>query len=238
MPSNSPNSAIPHKEKPTRISIGIDKSQLEASVTISSVYFEGEVPPECDPRSTLILPEIPCGERDRVLGAYLAKWNQIESINEFLVGQALKLQPWESAPVTTLGLNANAFQGLVNGLAEQQLTEADVQKINKYLEGYKVRNTKRNKIVHGTWTCSVKIGSNECKHPVVTCHEWLRTYTPNLASERKKLAKADLKALAKYSFSIKEIEKAIQELSQFHEDHHNIAKLFEGPPKEPVEKSP
>lgn len=212
------------KEFPEMLSIEVDRSQLKSSPTITNILFSNKLPDTYDRLTTLILPEIPCAERDQVLGAYLAAWNKIEAVNDSIITSLLNFEMWDAAPITTLGLNVSAFNDLISGLAEQSETEAQAETINKYLIGYKVRNTKRNRIVHGKWLCRLQIGAKEDRIPYILDHKWLRTYTPSSSVDRAKLAQSDPKAIGKFSFTIKEIQNATKEITTFVTDSRNSLK--------------
>lgn len=151
VPTDAQHREMPDSELPTRISISIDPREMRGSASISAIHFAGTEPPNFDPRTAIVLPRISCAERDQAVGAYLAAWNKIEAKNEFLIARSLRLEMWEAAPITTLNLNANAFCDMLLGIGEQKLEKSTATLLSRYLDGYKVRNTKRNELytAHG-----------------------------------------------------------------------------------------
>lgn len=206
---------------PTHFSIGLDPKRWRGGLPALGWRRPDEPLGDADPRYTFTL-EVPLGERDSVIGAYVAAWDDFEALKNRVVAVSMRMEVWQAEPVIALGLNVNALYDLVTGMCGNRLDDPLMGRLTHFLEGLKVRNTKRNRIIHGYWLCRILVANDTDGSFFISSSTWLRLYVPSSQVDRKKLSMGDKAAIGKYRFTIRELKAASDELISFCRDYADL----------------
>lgn len=153
---------------------------------------------------------LPTEERDRVLGAYMDAFSNLEGSVDRLI-QALLGTDWEAARALSSVLYSQQRIKLVEALAAVRVPDKIAKKIANQCVRLSKRNMRRNHIVHGSWLEYVTIDDDHYTQ------EWIRTYTPSDPSLAAIHDLTDSRLLGTYSFTIAALTKATIHVQEMHD---------------------
>lgn len=118
-------------------------------------------------------------ECDRILGAYLRAWNQIE------ISLAALLSHLADSNTTTGYILSQAISDwrtrreIIEALGNARLKKADQAQLLDLMEQVQRANTKRNRLVHGSWTLLINIHRDQHGTKRAVTGKWIRADWPS-----------------------------------------------------------
>jgi hypothetical protein len=136
-------------------------------------------------------PEPPDEECDRILGAYLRAWNQIEHALEALFTKLVDNQA--ASYIVFHGVNdVGALRRIIEALAKARLKTRDQKTTATLMEQVENATRRRNRLVHGQWMMMISIHRDKAGIERARTAKWVRAYIPvdlELWAEMQKNAK-------------------------------------------------
>ena len=168
-------------------------------------------------------PEPPVPECDRILGAYLRAWNQVEHGLSQLFTKLIDTNQ-DAAYIVFHGIpDAGARRRILEALANSRLNKAGQKKLFDLMERLANATQRRNRIIHGEWMMMIQIHRDKTGTERARTATWVRAYMPvdlELFHEMHK----NPKTRKQYRYEIKtivnitnEAQKFARELMQFAE---------------------
>ena len=182
------------KEPPkanAEISKFVSQSQVDAGATVND--------------TTLVIPDMPKEDRDRLLGIYMGRVSALEGVLQILLWRLLQTDMATSFSVFTL-LGFRQLEELLPALSRIALKDVDQKSLTSLCRRLNKFAAKRNKIVHGRWNTHLSVSAKDGK-PVIENTEWMRVFAPTDPSQQAKIGK-DQKITSKYQFSLDNINQA------------------------------
>jgi hypothetical protein len=155
-------------------------------------------------------------ERDRVLGAYMGAWNQLESAISDMLQKLLGVHRTAADVLLSVGINQNTIRELIVALGEHRLDQQTQKELQKLIEQARSLTTKRNRIVHGVWSVNIQVNKDTSNTAT-----WERYYPPANPKTLEKMSGPSAKATVQdqHRFSIGRIKAITQET-------HDLATLM------------
>jgi len=159
-------------------------------------------------------PENTPAECDAVLGEYLRAWDQMEIRLVPLFSKMLGTHQNATLVILEAGINQPTLRDMLKALGHFRLTERDQSNLTSLLRRWSNASTKRNRIVHGNWTLSIKMVKGPSGKRDHTKSEWKRVYQPANPEIKKHIFSetGDAKTKAKYLFTLNDISKATADI--------------------------
>lgn len=151
--------------------------------------------------------EISVEECDRCLGHFMRTWDQIEMA---LFNMFRKLIDTDMVTANTIfrsGINLRTLREITQQLGKNRLQPADQAKLKALLGRFQKASTKRNRIVHGSWTIHLEMSPKPRPKPLTAkSAKWIRQSLPSDREEFEKLMRGKSKKLeAAYLFTPKQL---------------------------------
>jgi hypothetical protein len=113
-------------------------------------------------------------ECDRVLGAYLRAWNQIEHALEALISKLIESNPTTGHIISASISDWRTRRELIEALAAGRLRKSDKLTVSGILDKVSRANTKRNRLVHGKWTLLINVHRDKDGAKRAVVGKWVR----------------------------------------------------------------
>lgn len=184
-------------------SVMSDKKPDEGEKTISRMIAQAQAAGVKVETTTLLIPDLPTTDRDRILGTYMNGVSQLEAALQGLLWKLMHTDlPTTRCVFTMLGFRQ--LDDLLPALGRIALTDDDHKKLTSLCRRLRKTAIKRNRIVHGSWLKELSVGS-DCGKPNVEKAIWARSFTPTDPQTESRIH-SDPKIKAKYYFSLDDIQ--------------------------------
>lgn len=147
-------------------------------------------------------------ECDYILGAYMRRWGNVEIAMASLIRKLLDTDMTTAQIVIRALQNMQAQRELALELGKHRLKNTtDVKTLDKLMDRVKSAATRRNRIVHGTWTVFLEMPPKPAPKPLTAkSAKWVRRYDPVMAEDQEKLmTRKSQKLAAAYEFCPEQI---------------------------------
>jgi len=144
-------------------------------------------------------------ECDRVLGAYLRSWGQIDHALRKVFSKLADTNQAASYILFQGTTDAGARRQIIEALGNSRLKKADQTKLASLLERAKTAAGRRNRIIHGDWLIHIQIHTDKKtgKERARTA-TWMRAYAPVDLEQYDEIHK-NQKVRNQYRYSIQTI---------------------------------
>lgn len=149
-------------------------------------------------------------------------WDQIEIQLLPLFNSMLGTHQNATHVLLRAGINQPTLRDILNAIASFRLRKADQNKLASLLRCWKSASTKRNRIVHGSWTLSITMIKGPSGKRDHTKSAWVRFYYPSDPAILHKMMskKKEQKLTATHQFTIANITRATDDVRKLAGDIH------------------
>lgn len=184
--------------------------------------FPGQAPPEKRPGFIYIDPELPPeNDKHAALGRFMDTWSKFELQLRGSIEHLLLSANPSSATAVAYSVSGKALMDLLVSLATIHLTGKDKKAYVDLSERFAKLNTKRNYLVHGSWTLELTVYRRDGE-PAVDSQE-VREFPPVDAESREALNDFhNQSARGRYLFTLKKIADAENDVATLHRDFNTF----------------
>lgn len=171
-------------------------------------------------------PKVPLEECDKCLGLYMRVWDQLEYQVFALFHKLVDTDITTAHTIFRSGINLRAVQEITLQLGKNRLRQKDQSKLTALMARVKRAATKRNRIVHGSWTLMMKMGNPPNPKPLkAKSAEWIRQYRPTDKDDMDKLMRGKSQKLeAAYNFRPEQLVASTSQVKQIADDIGDFVK--------------
>lgn len=126
-------------------------------------------------------------ECDRILGAYLRAWNQIEMSLASLLVHLTETNVNTGLILTESISDWRARREIIEALGSARLRKPDQKKLLEFTDRIHRANTQRNRIVHGSWTLVITIHKDQKGEKRAVIGKWYRADMPADQAKRDEI---------------------------------------------------